>query len=63
MSFFSFYTHKKCLSTDDSLETIKKKKKVTTLVSRFHAFGGFLRYSVMSMSGLPKSILSFVRPK
>lgn len=40
----------------------KKKKKITTaaVFTFLQAWGGFLRYSVMSMSGLPKSILSFV---
>lgn len=65
MSFFFLllYTQIKCVSLNESLETIKKKKKKITTAAVFtflQAWGGFLRYSVMSMSGLPKSILSFV---
>lgn len=64
MSFFFLllYTQIKCVSLNESLETIKKKKKITTaaVFTFLQAWGGFLRYSVMSMSGLPKSILSFV---
>lgn len=63
MSFFFLllYTQIKCVSLNESLETIKKKKITTAAVFTFlQAWGGFLRYSVMSMSGLPKSILSFV---
>lgn len=60
--FFFFLLYTKMLVTKGDFEDNKKMSLQSGIIISY-VVGGFLRYSTMSMSGLPKSTLSFVRPK